>query len=163
MKRNFDVRRLEPWNDPVDLIKALVDLPSDRLADARAQLEALTQHPDVDVRAHAFRRLFVHLKDPRLHDRAVDAMRRDPEAKVRRVAAHAIAATSRTATRQQDIRVLLQALCDDQEYLAVRGAAYESLLLIHDRKDFPPVKRDINLTTDVDWPWIRALQSEDLH
>jgi hypothetical protein len=159
----FDVRQLDPWNDPVDLIRALVDLPRERLADARARLEVLTQHSDVDVRTHAFRRLFVHLKDPHLRDRALEALRRDPEAKVRRVAAHAIAATSGDATRQRDTRVLVDTLCNDQEYMAVRGAAYESLLLIHDRSDFPPANRDIDLATDVDWPWIRALQTIELH
>lgn len=155
----MDLKRLEPWNDPIELVKALVDLPKERLSEAKEKLTVLIGHADVDVRVHAFRRLFVHLRDSSRHATALSALRRDPEPKVRRVAAHAISATSTVQTRAQDVSTLLQSLQDQNESVEVRGAAYEALLLLHERKDFPPANRDIDLQKDVDWTWVDLLRA----
>src|SRR5688500_5783417 len=144
---------LNPTRDPVELLGVLVELPREELHSARTALRKLLTHPDTDVRVHAFRRLLVHLGDVDAHADAVHAIGHDPEPKVRRTAAFAIASTSSENTRQEDVAALLHTLLDESERIRVRGAAYEALLLIFGRKDFPPVKQEIDLARDVDWQW----------
>ncbi len=150
---------LQPWREPLDLIAALVDLPREQLSDLRESLHQLIHHADRDVRTHAVRRLFVHLKDREFHHDALDLLLHDPDSHVRRVAAFAVASTSSEESRVEDIRSLLHTLCNEDEERAVRGAAYEGLLLINGRRDFPPVKRDIDFLRDVDWDWVAKLRS----
>jgi hypothetical protein len=154
-----DEAELFPWNDPVDLIGALAQMQKEELALHRDALYRLAQHEDADVRSHAFRRLFVHLRDEEHRGVAQDAILHDPAPGVRRVAAFAIASTSSAASREDDSRLLLHSFLDSDEVIAVRGAAYEGLLLVYGRMDFPPVKRDLQLETDVDWDWIGQLRA----
>lgn len=159
MNSPFDTSRLSPSNDPLELLAALVDIPKAQLGHLKSNLTALLKHPDADVRVHAFRRLFVHLRDPSSRAEAVDALRQDSDPKVRRVAAHAISATSSAETRREDSARLLASLLDEKEVTAVRGASYEALLLIHGRNCFPPANREIRFEEDVDWEWIHQIRS----
>lgn len=85
----------------------------------------------------------------------------DPAEGVRRAAAYALTATSSSATREADARELLRVFWNQEQPLIVRGAAYEALLLLYGRKDFPPGNREIDLSHDVDWEWLRALSKEE--
>ena len=151
---------LVPTSDPVDLIGALVDLPRDQIAGVRDQLAVLADHPDVDVRLHAIRRLFVHHSDVPYRRIVVKHFECDPHPKVRRAAAYGVMATSTPETRRQDTQTLLNRLRDVLEETYVRGAAYEALLLLLGKTDFPPANRDIDLNRDVDWNWINSLEDE---
>jgi predicted Zn-dependent protease len=150
--------RLDPWENPLEILDSLVRLPRDRLSDVRDELHTLTKHDDADVRVHAIRRLFVHLKDMQFRADALSYFRADPHPEARRAAAFGIAATSTPETRRPDVEVLLQGLRDNDEQDWVRAAAYEALLLIHGRTDFPAANRDICLETDLDWEWINSMQ-----
>jgi hypothetical protein len=157
MKKSISANALEPWRDPLDLIDALVEIPKEELHSLRASIYTLIRHHDRDVRVHACRRLFVHLEAKEHHADAVDLLRYDSEPKVRRVAAFAVAATSSAGSRSEDVGLLTRVLLNASEALMVRGAAYEALLLLHSRRDFPPIDRDIDLARDVDWEWVKTL------
>lgn len=141
----------------IDLLGVLVSLAPSELSGFRDQLRALLAHDDEDVRVHSARALFVTLKEANAHTAALDCLTHDPSAKVRRVAAFGVAATSTSQTRDIDTRVLVQTVLQSGESPRVRGAAYEALLILYHRTDFPPVKREIDLDRDVDWQWIREL------
>ena len=159
MTRRISPADLDSWRDPVALLDALTSVRNEDLADLRDSVARLVDHDDADVRAHAIRRLFVHLKDDGRHQDAIQLLHGDPEAKVRRAAAFAVASTTSPKTRDADVRALLATFLNENEKQAVRGAAYEALLLVHHRRDFPPVKREIDFARDVDWAWIRQLEA----
>jgi hypothetical protein len=102
----------------------------------------------------------VHLKDREYHHYALDAFRYDSDTKVRPAATFAISATSSPATRGEDQRALLGTLHNPNEDATVRGAAYEALLILHNRREFPPANRDIDLVRDVNWQWVQSLGKE---
>lgn len=151
---------LLPWNDPEDILRAVVSIPRDQLPELKDSLRRLLRHEDADVREHAARRLLVHLRDRESHGEAVRLLG-DPAEGVRRAAAYALTATSSSATREADARELLRVFWNQEQPLIVRGAAYEALLLLYGRKDFPPGNREIDLSHDVDWEWLRALSKEE--
>lgn len=154
-----DAHPLDPWDDPLDIIDALIGLRREELNDLRDKLRNLLQHDDPDVRVHAVRRLFVHLEDTEYRGHAIAAVRSDPEPSVRRAAAFAVASTSSAESQIDDQRVLLHVLLNEDETSFVRGAAYEGLLLMHGRRDFPPVNREIDFLRDIDWQWVGSLQA----
>jgi hypothetical protein len=100
----------------------------------------------------------VHLKDKESRGVLLGLFLRDPISEVRRVAAFGIASISLESTRKEDVRALLERFLDEWEAIAVRGAAYEAMVLIYHRRDFPPVMREIDVHRDVDWPWIDSLR-----
>jgi HEAT repeat protein len=153
--------QLDPWDDPLDLLNSLVSIMRNELGGVRDKLHTLVKHSDPDVRLHAIRRLFVHLKDTSHHEDVVTAFQSDSHAEARRAAAFGIAATSTETSRPADVKVLTQQLLNENEEKWVRGAAYEALLIMHGRTDFPPPSRDIDLIKDVDWNWVRDLQARD--
>lgn len=142
------------WRDPDDLLRALVDATPD-LRDA---VRPLVDHADSDIREEAIRKLYVSWDDRDTRDEVVRLFASDPVPEVRRTAAFGVAGTSTDRTRRDDTKVLLKTLHDPAEGLAVRGSAYEALLLMYHRAGFPPVKREIDLKDDVDWTWIRELE-----
>jgi hypothetical protein len=145
------------WNDPDHLLEAIVRLRREDLPGFRTELRSLLDHEDPDVREHALRRLAMHLKDVECHEKAVELLR-DPEPNLRRAAAHAVTSTSTSASRDADTRELLAMLNETDAPGEVRRAAYESLLLLHGRKDLPAGNRPLDLQRDVDWRWIQQLQ-----
>lgn len=151
---------LYAWNDPDDLLRALGQLSADQKDELADAVVSLVGHSDPDVREEAVRTLFVSWKDQQARDLAVNAIRSDDAPEVRSTAAYAIAATSTAATRLADIRVLLDVLTDEREQLAVRAAAYDALLILHRRPDFPSKRQEFDPHRDVDWAWLRGLPSE---
>ncbi len=148
------------WNDPDDILHTLIDLQKDDYGALRDAVLDLVDHEDPDVREEAVRKIYVHWTDVPSRSKAVDALRFDPSPGVRRVAAFGVAATASDTTQGEDTRVLLQTFLNESEEIDVRGAAYEALLLLHKRREFPPVKREIDLDRDVDWNWVSVLRSQ---
>jgi hypothetical protein len=103
------------------------------------------------------RRLFIGWKDHLRRERAAEALARDESAEVRSVAAYALAATSTDITKKKDVKILLETLQDEFEDAAVRGAAYDALLILHRKPDFPTKRRCFNPEADVDWNWVQSL------
>ena len=151
---------LQPWNDAEDLFRALTRIHKHQRYELQNAVRDLVNHPDEGVRTEAIRKLYVWWTDKESRDQAVAALTHDSHYGVRRVAAFGVASTSDEQTRRDDTRLLLQTFLNESEDIAVRGAAYESLLLMNGRNDFPPVKREIDPTLDVDWGWIAALRAE---
>jgi HEAT repeat protein len=149
---------LLPWNDPDELLQALYQLDRKPDPDLRESVAQLLRHDDDDVREEALRILLTRWKDQEFRGYAISALQQDPAASVRSAAAFAIASTSQSGTRAEDIKALVTILLDEDEDLDVRAAAYDALLILHRRPTFPTKKRTFNPAADVDWPWIATLQ-----
>lgn len=150
-------RLLSPERDALDLLESLIALGPDDLAQARAALRRLTEHADADVRLQAHRRLLVHLKSREDHLIAVRSVVNDADPEVRRAAAFGVAATSGSASAHLDRKLLASVVSDAREEDAVRGAAYEALVILDGRGNLQPLTRDVDLARDVDWHWVRSL------
>jgi len=118
----------------------------------------LLDHEDPVVREEALSLLLVKWKQHDYRPKAVAAIREDVDFGVRATAAYGIVSVSTAKSRQEDTRLLLFLLSDEDEELGVRQAAYESLLIMFGRRDFPSGK-GMNLQSDVDWEWVRSLSS----
>jgi HEAT repeat protein len=149
---------LLPWNDPDDLLQALYGVENKPRPELREAIARLLEHEDSDIRSEALRILVTRWKDRAFRPHAVKALRFDPQLEVRTAAAFALASTSAEVDRADDTRLLLDVLIDDEEATDVRGAAYDALLIVHRRPQFPTKKRDFNPAQDVDWPWIETLR-----
>jgi len=148
---------LYSWNDPDELLQALGQLGKDQKNELREAVAALLEHDDADIREEAMRTLFVSWKDQQWRDRALAAVTSDEVPEVRSTAAYAVAATSTNVTRQDDTRLLLGVLEDEHAELPVRAAAYDALLILNRKSDFPTKKRKFNPQEDIDWHWVRSL------
>ncbi len=148
---------LHSWNDPDELLQALGQLGKDQKSELREAVAALLEHDDADIREEAMRTLLVSWKDQQWRDRAVAAIHSDDVPEVRSTAAYAVAATSTDATRRGDTQLLLGVLEDEHAELPVRAAAYDALLILNRKPDFPTRTRDFNPREDVDWHWVRSL------
>jgi vesicle coat complex subunit len=148
---------LDQWNDPDDLLRALGRIGDEQKGELRDAVVSLLDHDDADVREEAMRRLFVGWRDRQWRARAVDALRADEAPEVRSVAAYAVAATSVDATYKQDVGDLIGVLKDEDEDPLVRGAAYDALLILHRRPEFPTKRRQFDADADVDWGWVQSL------
>ena len=56
--------------------------------------------------------------------------------------------------------LLLRALRNEHEQNEVRRAAYESLLLLYEREDFPDSLVEFDPAEDVDWLWIKQVEAK---
>jgi HEAT repeat protein len=149
---------LLPWHEPEDLMRALLDAGEGQLPELREAVVRLLDHEDEYVREEAVRRLFVHWRDLETRHLVLDMLAHDPDESVRSASAFGVASTSTRDSLIGDTRALLKIFGDEAQPLELRRSAYEALLLIYDRRDFPPVKGELDLAKDVDWDWIRSLQ-----
>ena len=83
----------------------------------------------------------------------------DRHIEVRARAAYAIAATADEQTRRTDALLLLKTTENEHEDAEVRRAAYEALLLLFNRPDFPDAAEDFLPHDQIDWEWIAELRS----
>lgn len=148
---------LLPWNDPDELLQLLGRVEKSDRAALSVAVKTLLEHEDEDVREEALRIAAVHWALPELREKAVEMFRFDDEPSVRRTAAYAIASLAKESTRTADTGLLLDALRNSFEQEEVRRAAYESLLLLYGRKEFPPLNRDLPASTLMQDPWLREL------
>lgn len=149
---------LHPLRDPDLLLRALYGVPRARqpaLVDAIARL---LDHHEAFVREEALRILVTRWKEAAYRGRAAGMLVSDPSAEVRGAAAFALGASADDATRREHTDLLVQVLRNAREEAAVRGAAYDALLILYRNPAFPTKRREFDPGLDVDWPWIRSLQ-----
>jgi hypothetical protein len=161
--KHISLAELDPRRNPIELIRAIGLVSDEQKGELRDQLFRLCHHRDPDVREEALRLLTVKWRDVGAHSEALDALREDPSDGVRANAAYGVAATVTDATRREGVNRLLHVLLDEQEDLEVRAAAYDGLLLIYGRPNFPSMKRDFDPAADVQWDWIREIQQRTQH
>lgn len=142
------------------LIERLYRLQPEEARVGAAEIVDLLHHPDVDVRVAAMSALFVTGKVGAHRGLALRALSRAKDETERAKAAMAISATSDADTRTEDIALLIRALRNELETSEVRRSAYEALLLLHGRDDFPDSLKDFDPAVDVDWIWIDTLNGE---
>lgn len=153
---------LAAWSDPDELLSELRRLscmpaPQDAhsLSDSVSPLLA---HADEEVRQEALRLLLISWKLSEFRQAALDALAFDADEDVRITAAFSVASVSRSSTSADDTRVLLAVLDDVNNPVELVRAAYEALLLVHRKVDFPPLNRSFDSKRDVNWEWIRQLR-----
>ena len=154
---------LYPWVAPDHLLQALYELGRQTRGrqagiDLVRAVAPLLEHEDEDIRQEALRLLLVQWKEPGFRRNAVEMLLGDPSEAVRGTAAFGIASVSTPVTRREDARALLEQVRGEAIPLHVRGAAYEGLLIMHRRPEFPPGTREVDPSVDFDWGWIRELE-----
>lgn len=152
------------WNDPDELLQALYRLGRQPVPELREPVRNLLDHADPDIREEAIRVLATRWKDESARLRAFDMLRTDPAPRVRSAAAIAVGATSTSASRDHDTRLLLSVLRDESQPMDVRRAAYDALIIAH-RKGageggwpFPSHRSEFDPVRSVDWEWLRSLE-----
>ena len=148
---------LLPWNDPDELLQLLGRVDKSDRAALHDAVKQLLEHEDEDVRNEALRVAAVYWTLADVREKSIEMLEFDIEPSVRSTAAYAIAALAKESTRLADTGLLLGVLRNDAEDEDVRRAAYEGLLLLHGRKDFPPFNRDVPASTLLQDPWLRDL------
>jgi hypothetical protein len=148
---------LLPWNDPDELLQLLGRVEKSDRAGLQEAVKTLLEHEDEDVREEALRVAAISWTLDELHEKSMEMLRFDDEPSVRRTAAYAIAALAKESSRLADTELLLDVLRNSSEQEEVRRAAYEGLLLIHGRKNFPPMNRDVSARSLMQDPWLREL------
>jgi len=119
----------------------------------------LLNHPEPDVRSAAISTVFVLWRMTEQRHVAVQLLQRDRHDEVRSASAFAIAAISSDATRRDDVRLLLAIVDNEAESIELRRSAYEGLLLLFQRPDFPNALGAFDPVHDVDWQWVKELRA----
>jgi HEAT repeat protein len=148
---------LLPWNDPDDLLQLLGRVEKSDRAVLHDAVKKLLEHEDEDIREEALRVAAIHWTLGDVREKSIEMLQFDDEPSVRRTAAYAIAALAKEATRLADTKLLLGVLRNSSEEEEVRRAAYEGLLLLHGRKELPPMNREVSVSTLMEDPWLREL------
>jgi hypothetical protein len=148
---------LLPWKDPDELLKVLGRVEKSDRALLHGAVKQLLEHEDEDIREEALRIVAVHWTLADVRAKAIEMLQIDDEPSVRRTAAYAVASLAKDTTRDSDTQLLLDVLRNDSEQEEVRRAAYEALLLLHGRDEFPPMNRDVSASALVRDPWLREL------
>lgn len=152
----IDPSHLAPYCNPDDLLSTLHEI-DEFVPELREPIANLLEHDDPDVRAEAVRILIRRWKDIHARPTACKLLEGDPDEEVREAAAYAIAATSNAESRETDTLALLSRVKDPAESPRVRAAAYDGLLIIYRRPNFPTKRRAFNPDTDIDWEWVNTL------
>ncbi len=157
MKTPISETDLYAWNDPDELLRALGEIRDNQKAELLEAVSRLVDHTDEDIREEALRRLFVVWKNHVRREHAVEALATDESSGVRAVAAYALAATATDGTKERDVHTLANTLENEGEDVTVRAAAYDALLILHRKPEFPTKRRPFDPQTDIDWNWVRSL------
>jgi HEAT repeats len=152
---------LSSWTDTDDLVHSLGRVKLDQRDELYDAIENLLSHQDPDVREEAVRILGILWKAREAHAGLLNAMLHDPEPEVRGAASYAVVATSSSSSRKNDVNALLAILRDDTQPTFVRGTAYDGLLILHQRRQFPSMTKEFQPTRDIDWDWIAAVEKGD--
>jgi len=129
-------------------------------SDAVARVGALVTHPSAVVRESAFALLLTHWKAAAFRPQALAALTTDEDGGVRATAVLGLASISGAATRDQDVRTLIEVLRNEREEEQPRRMAYEALLILDGRRDFPTYRRGFVPDRDFDWDFVRTIGSE---
>jgi HEAT repeat protein len=149
----FDPARLAPV-----LIRSLCALKHDEVPDVATAITELLGHAAPEVRAEALSALLVTGRLAAHRHCAVRSLSRDADEGVRARAAYGIAATTSEASRREDLALLVRVLRNAHESPEVQRAAYEGLLLMFHRPEFPDSLEEFDATRDVDWDWIGEME-----
>jgi HEAT repeat protein len=149
---------LDPDGETNTLLRAISRLSDDKRQAASRAIANLLRHTDPDVRQEALRKLVVHWQDPNYRTDAREALLHDDDEGVRGTAAFGIACLSNEASREEDTALLLPLVKDQRLGIDLRVSAYEALLLVHGRKDLPPLTSEVNLAREIDWHWMAELE-----
>src|ERR1700741_2539767 len=141
------------------LIDAIWQAYREGRRDLQDRIASLLEHDDPVVREEAIGLLLVRWADVRYRARALSLLASDTDFGVRSSAVMGLASVSTPATRKEDLQFLLQVLRDPAEDLSTRRAAYDWLLLLGGRRDFPSLQRNFDPERDVDWEWLATLDS----
>jgi|SRR5215213_10986028 len=128
--------------------------------DSHGQVSLLLEHDDPVVREEAISLLLIKWRDGRYRDAARAMLDRDSDFGVRAQAALGLAAVSTEATREEDLAILLNLLRDPGEEAETRSAAYDALLILGKRQDFPSSRSEFDPDRDIDWEWLSTLERE---
>jgi len=140
------------------LIRSLCALKHDEVPHAAAAITGLLGHAAPEVRAEALSALLVTGRIATHRHYAVRSLSRDADEGVRAKAAYGIAATTSEASRREDLALLVRVLRNAHESTEVQRAAYEGLLLMFHRPEFPDSLEEFDARRDVDWNWIGELE-----
>lgn len=140
------------------LINAIWTAYREDRRDLHAAILRLIDYEDPVVREEAISLLYVRWSDKKSRVRLVTVLRDDDDFGVRTRAAFALACISDHATRAEDVSILSRLLRDRAEDPETRRAAYEGLLLIAGRHDFPEKTSHFDPERDVDWGWVAQLE-----
>lgn len=152
----FDPARPAPL-----LIRSLCALKRHEVPAVAAAITGLLAHPGPEVRAEALSALLVTGRLGEHRHSTVRSLSRDAAEGVRAKAAYGIAATADEDSRREDLALLVRVLRNEHESPEVQRAAYEGVLLMLRRPEFPDSLEEFDPGRDVDWKWIREL--EGLH
>ncbi|MFN8647607.1 MAG: HEAT repeat domain-containing protein [Gemmatimonadales bacterium] len=148
---------LDPRRETNALLRSMSQLSDDHEREATPLMAALLHHGDPDVRQEALRKLTVHWKNPGYRQAARDAVANDPDEGVRATAAFGIASLSTKETAVDDTSLLLPVVRAEHLGPELRISAYEALLLLHGRRDLPPLDPVVDPRAAIDWDWIGSL------
>jgi HEAT repeat protein len=140
------------------LIKSLFALKHDEVPEVAAAITGLLGHAAPEVRAAALSALLVTGRLAAHRQYAVRSLSRDADEGVRATAAFGIEATTSDASRREDLSLLVRVLRNAHESPEVQRAAYEALLLMFHRPEFPDSLEDFDVRRHVDWDWIGELE-----
>jgi HEAT repeat protein len=143
---------------PSALIRALGRVKREDETTLVTAVIPLLHHLEPDVRVEAFNVAFVRWRRKEHRQIAQTALKEDPDERVRSAAALGIAGTSSNDTHRSDIQLLLLVLQVDGAN-EVKRAAYEGLLLLLGRPDFPDSLVEFDPGKHVDWEWVAELRS----
>lgn len=141
-------------------IRRMIALSRSEIAENVDAIVALTHHGAPEVRSEAVSALFVRGKRYELHALAARTLSRDADEGVRAAAALGLAAISSPATRIEDTKLLLRAVRNTHESGEVRRCAYEALLLMYARTDFPSSLTVFDPSEHIDWGWLEGVEDE---
>lgn len=143
---------------PPVLIEEMGRLRPEDVSSHSMHVLPLLNHPEPDVRSAAISTVFVLWRMNEHRKVAVELMQRDRHEEVRSAAVYAVAAISSEITRREDVRLLLDIVDNEAESAELRRSAYEGLMLLLQRRDFPDALQAFDPVHDVDWQWVEELR-----
>lgn len=147
-----------PARPAPSLIRALCAVKRDEVPAVATLIAGLLGHSAPEVRAEALSALLVTGRLAEHRHSAVRSLSRDADEGVRAKAAYGIAATAEERTLRDDLALLVRVLRNYHEAPDVKRAAYEGLLLMFHRPEFPDSLEEFDPARDIDWDWIRELE-----
>jgi hypothetical protein len=125
---------------------------------ARPEVESLLKSDDPELRFVSLKVLtrYWHLSEH--WETAYSVMLHDPDEDCRFRAAHDLGSLERNTQDTRTLKVLAQVVCNDQENLIVREAAYAAMrgVLYYDpREQFHMATRKFDLAKEADWDMVR--------
>lgn len=143
---------------------AIHELGRAQVEEAIPIIEQYLTHEDGEYRYVALEVLTIHFHLQRHWPSAVDALRHDPNERVRMGAAADLASLMADTQDPATLRELATTLSDPGEDYGVRSAAWaamQAVLHFDMREQLDLAMHDLNLERDVDWEFVRRYLPSD--